>query len=269
MKEKIGFIGCGNMAQAMIGGLVESNLISNEMIIVSNPLDDQLDMVKKKYNVKTLKDNNKLVMDSDVVIIAVKPNVINEVLTQIKDGLDESKILISIAAGVSIKEIEEIVGFDRKIIRIMPNTPVLVGEGMSAICGNAFSNDKDLAIAEEIFSSFGKIQFIEEKLFDGVTAVSGSSPALIYILIEAMADAAVMSGLHRDKAYILASQAVLGSAKMVLETECHPGKLKDNVCSPAGTTIEMVAKLEEKGFRNSVISALNAAAEKSCLMTKK
>ncbi|MBM6838398.1 pyrroline-5-carboxylate reductase, partial [Clostridium saudiense] len=190
------------------------------------------------------------------------------VINEIKNSVKEDVIIVTIAAGKSIESTEKSFGKELKVIRTMPNTPALVGEGMTAVCPNKLITDEDLAEVSKLLSSFSKIEVVSESLIDAVTSVSGSSPAYVYMFIEAMADAAVLQGMPRDKAYKFAAQTVLGSAKMVLETGIHPGALKDMVCSPGGTTIEAVAELEGKGFRSAIISAMNKCYKKSQEMSK-
>lgn len=265
---KIGFIGCGNMATAMIGGILNFNLVKSSDIIASAKTQKSLDTIKEKFNINTTLSSKTVCENSDIIIIAVKPNIFDEVLREVLESISNNKIIVSVVAGKTIKNIESIVGSDKKIIRSMPNTPSLVNEGMSALCKNSNVNYEELNKVLDIFNSFGKTEIVDEKLIDVVIGASGSSPAYIYILIEAMADCAVKYGMSRDMAYKFISQSVLGSAKMVLETNIHPAKLKDNVCSPGGTTIEAVSKLEETGFRNSIISAMSVAIEKSMSMNK-
>lgn len=263
MNKIIGFIGAGNMGQAIIGGIVNSKLVNPQNIIVADINEDSLVNLKEKYSVKVTTDNIEVVKTADIIILAIKPNLFNLVISEIKDRIRENMVIVSIAAGKTIKNIEEEFNRDIRLIRVMPNTPALVREGMSAICVNKNVSDNDLNNVVEIFESLGEAEVIDEKLMDSVIAVSGSSPAYIYILIEAMADAAVMEGMPRKQAYKFAAQTVLGSAKMVLDTNIHPGELKDMVCSPGGTTIEAVAVLENKGFRSSVIEAMRVCAKKS------
>lgn len=267
---KIGFIGCGNMAQAMIGGIVSSEFVSPSYVFVSNPMMEQLETVRNTYGVAVTRDNKAVAEWADFLILAVKPNMIQSILMEIRGFIEPQRTtLISIAAGVSLGQLMDLLNkLDVKVIRAMPNTPALAGEGMTALVGNQNVTGEVLDQAAALFRSFGKTILLDESLFHGVTAVSGSSPALIYVLIEAMADAAVKQGILREDAYLLAAQSVLGSAKMVLETNLHPGTLKDRVCSPGGTTIEMVETLEQTGFRSSVMAAVSAAAEKSKLMSK-
>ena len=260
---KIGFIGNGNMGTAIIGGVIKNGLAAPSDIIVSDINEAGLKASGEKYGINITTNNKVAVEASDILFLAIKPNVIYNVIDVIKDSIDESKLVVSIAAGQSIAKLEEAFGKPVKLVRVMPNTPALVGEAMSGIAVNANVSDDEKKTVLNIFDSLGKGELIEEYMMDAVTAVSGSSPAYVFMLIEAMADAAVQGGLPRAKAYTFAAQAVLGSAKMVLETGKHPGELKDMVCSPAGTTIDAVAVLEEEGFRSSVIKAMKACTDKS------
>ncbi|MBU3204124.1 pyrroline-5-carboxylate reductase [Clostridium algidicarnis] len=267
MKKTIGFIGCGNMGLAMVGGIIKSNIVSSDSIIVGDLNEKSLKAAKEKYNINTTTDNNEVAKISDILILSVKPNLYKVIINQIKDVVKEEVIIVTIAAGKDIKGTEETFGRRLKVIRVMPNTPALVGEGMSAICPNDIVTKEELEYMVTIFESFGKAEIVGEKLMDVVTAVSGSAPAYVYMFIEAMADAAVLDGMPRNQAYKFAAQAVYGSAKMVLETGMHPGALKDMVCSPGGTTIEAVATLEEKGLRTAVISAMRNCTKKSIEMS--
>ena len=202
-------------------------------------------------------------MISDIIILAVMPQFYEEVLSEIKGAIWENKILVSIAPGKTLEWLEQQVGKPTKIIRAMPNTPALVKAGMMGICGNDKVDKDELDYVCKLFQSFSKTEVVSEHLMDTVTAVSGSSPAYVFMFIEAMADAAVEGGMPRKQAYTFAAQAVLGSAKMVLETGMHPGELKDMVCSPAGTTIQAVRVLEEHGMRAAVMDAMKACIDKS------
>ena len=260
---KIGFIGGGNMGGAIIGGIVKSKVEVPNHIGVYDVNTDAVNKLKEQYGIQQIILNQAAVNSADVLFLCVKPNVLYDVIDQIKGDISENTLIISIAAGQTISAIENAFGKKIKLIRAMPNTPALVGEGMSALSPNENVTESELATAIELFSGFGKAEVVPEKLMDVVTAVSGSSPAYVFMLIEAMADAAVMGGMPRQQAYTFASQAVLGSAKMVLETGKHPAELKDMVCSPAGTTIEAVAVLEDMGLRAAVIEAMRACTEKS------
>lgn len=268
MNKNIGFIGCGNMAKAMIGGIVKSKLVNSNMITVSDLNQNALDNVKNEFLVNTTIDSKEVVKNSDIIVVAVKPNVYDAVLDSVKEFIDDKKIIVTIAAGKDIKSVENVIGLDKKIVRTMPNTPALVNEGMSCLCKNKNISDEELDIVKSIFDSFGKSEIVPEYLVDSVIGVSGSAPAYVFMFIEAMADAAVLLGMPRNQAYKFAAQAVMGSAKMVLETDKHPGELKDMVCSPGGTTIEAVKTLEEEGFRASVIKAIQSCVEKSIKMSK-
>lgn len=263
MNKRIGFIGCGNMGKAMLGSLVKSKDINNEDIMVSTKSNTSAQNIIKEFNVKATTINSEVAKNSDIIFLAVKPFFFKEVIEEIKDVVKEDVIIISIAAGVTIEQIEEWFGKKIKLVRTMPNTPALVGEGMSAICPNNNVSEEELNYIGKLYNLFGKYEVIAEKDFHAFIALCGSSPAYVFMFIEAMADEAVAGGMPRALAYEFAAQAVLGSAKMVLETGKHPGELKDMVCSPAGTTIQAVKVLEKTGFRASVMDAVEACIEKS------
>ena len=263
MSKKVGFIGCGNMGSSMVGGLIKSGFLKAEDIIVSTKTETSAKKLSDEFNVATTVDSKVVAKESETIILAIKPNMYKSIVEEIKSELTRDKLIITIAAGITIANMEEWLGDDSKIIRTMPNTPALVGEAMSAVCPNENVSEEELKYCINIFESFGQCEVLEEKYFDGFIAVAGSSPAYIFMLIEAMADGAVKLGIPRAKAYKMAAQSVLGSAKMVLETGKHPGELKDMVCSPGGTTIDAVVELEKLGFRNSVIQAMDKCAEKS------
>jgi pyrroline-5-carboxylate reductase len=268
MNKKIGFIGCGKMAQAMIGGLIDSNVIEKHQIYVSARSNETLVKVKDLYNVQTLNSNIDLAKQVDYLFLAVKPDLYPTIIEEIKEVVSSNTVIITIAAGITLEGVEKSFGKEVKIVRTMPNTPSLVREGMSALCHNQVVTNEELSEVMEIFNSFGKCELVNEKLMDAIPAVSGSSPAYVYLMIEALADGAVLQGIKRDQAYKLAAQAVLGAAKMVLETELHPGELKDQVCTPGGATIEAIAELEKQGFRSSIISAMERCTEKSVSLGK-
>lgn len=275
MAKKIGFIGCGNMGSSILSGILEAGLYAREDVLVSCRSESSKDKITEEFGVNIV-SNSEVARSSDVIFLAVKPNVFEEVIPEISKALPENKtpLIISIAAGMTIAKIEKmfaeahLFGREIKLIRSMPNTPALVGEAMSALCVNSNVTSEDRELALKIFESFGQAEFVDEKLMDAVIGVSGSSPAYIYMLIEAMADGAVLAGMPRSQAYKFAAQSVLGSAKMVLETDAHPGELKDSVCSPGGTTIEGVATLEKLGFRDAIIAAEKACIDKSIKMSK-
>lgn len=260
---KLGFIGAGNMGGAIIGGVVSSGFVSADDITVADRDTKKLNDLRDRFGVNISMDNLECT-DSDVVFLCVKPNVIEYVIDELTATVKNDTVFVSIAAGQTLDKLAGM--FDNpqaKIVRVMPNTPALVGEGMSAVCANENVTEEEMQTVLDIFNCLGKAQSVSENIMDAVTAVSGSSPAYVFMFIEAMADAAVRGGMSRDMAYTFAAQAVLGSAKMVLETKKHPAELKDMVCSPGGTTIDAVAVLEEEGMRNAVMKAMQACINKS------
>ncbi len=263
MSKEIGFIGCGNMASAMIGGIIKSNIFKAGEIIASDSSETAVQNAAKKLLIETTNDNKIVARQSKVLVLAVKPVYYSAVIEEIASVVTEEQIIITIAPGQTIASIEERFGRQVKVVRTMPNTPALVCEGITGVCANAHVSRDELDYVCKILSGFGKAEVVTENLMDVVVSVSGSSPAYVFMFIEAMADAAVADGMPRDKAYKFAAQAVMGSAKMVLETGKHPGELKDMVCSPGGTTIEAVRVLEDKGFRSSVIEAMKACTKKA------
>lgn len=263
MDKLIGFIGSGNMGSAMIKGITRSGLVPAEKIIASDPLEENCKKLREQYLIRTTSDNLEVARIADILFLAVKPNIYSKIINEIKKEIKETCIVISIAAGQKIEALEGLFEKNIKLVRAMPNTPSLIGEGMSALCSNNHISKEELDQVEEVFSSFGRVEIVSEYMMDAVTAVSGSSPAYVFMMIEAMADAAVLGGLPRNQAYTFAAAAVYGSAKMLLETGIHPGQLKDMVCSPGGTTIEAVAELEKKGFKGSIISAMEVCMDKS------
>ena len=266
---KFGFIGCGNMGSAMLRGICRSNLTAPENILVSDKNHNMLSALSEELGIGAAKDNIEAARFADYLFLAVKPNIIPDVIKEIKSSVKDSEVIVSIAAGVSISRIEELFSKTIRLVRVMPNTPALVGEGMSALSLNSEVSDEESEVLKSVFSSFGKCEIVPESLMDAVVGVSGSSPAYVYMFIEAMADAAVLDGMPRQAAYKFAAQSVLGAAKMVLESGKHPGELKDAVCSPGGTTIKAVSVLEEKGLRSAVISAQTACSEVSRQMSHK
>jgi pyrroline-5-carboxylate reductase len=263
MKKKIGFIGCGNMASAMIGGILSSGVLKPEEILASNHTAPKLEKAKEQFKIEVTQDNHTVAAESEVLVLSVKPQFYNEVIEEISDDVPDASVVVTLAPGRTLEKLQNMFGRDLKLIRSMPNTPALVREGMTALCPGKLVTEEELNGVRRLFDAFGKTEIVSEAMMDAVVAVSGSSPAYVFLLIEAMADAAVMGGIPREKAYTFAAQSVLGSAKMVLETGKHPGELKDMVCSPAGTTIEAVAALERAGFRGTVIEAMRACIEKS------
>ena len=258
---KLGFIGGGNMAGAIAQGVVASGVCKASDVLVCDINEGML----KKYTggIKTSTDNRDALL-CDYIVLAVKPFILAKVLEEIVKENINDKVFVSIAAGISVKEIKSILGDSAKVVRVMPNTPAQVGEGMTVIAKpDGCITPDEMTDVVKIFDAVGKTEIMEETMINVVTGVSGSSPAYVYMMIEAIADAGVIGGIPRDVAYKLAAQSVLGSAKMVLDTGKHPAELKDMVCSPKGTTIEAVAELEKRGFRSAIIEAIKKCNEKA------
>lgn len=260
---KIGFIGCGNMASAMIGGILKNQVVSQKDIMASARTEATRRKAEETFQIAVTEDNCQVASFADILILAVKPFYYQEIIAEIKDSVRQGTVVVSITPGKTLAWLEEQFGRPMRLVRTMPNTPALVGEGMSCVCPGCRVSQEDVENVCRVFDGFGKTELVTEELIDTVVGVSGSSPAYVFMFIEAMADAAVAEGMSRPQAYRFAAQAVLGSAKMVLETGSHPGQLKDMVCSPRGTTIEAVGVLEEKGFRSAVIEAVRACIRKS------
>ncbi len=256
MGKKIGFIGTGNMGSSILKGVIRSGTAQPEDIYIFDADSKKAALLADETGVNAAVSNSELVRLSDFIVLAVKPAYIGQVMEDIKESFSNDKVLVSIAVGVSSDTLRSYLKKDSKIVRTMPNLPLMVGEGMTLICfGDNISNE-DRIFVKRLFEGSGRAEELEERLMSQVTALTGSSPAYVFVMIEAMADAAVQQGIPRKLAYTLASQAVLGSAKMVLDTGLHPAELKDQVCSPAGTTIEAVKALEKNGFRYSIIDAM-------------
>ncbi len=263
---KLGFIGTGNMASAIMGGVIKNNIFAANEIIGSDLFAPGREKVQKQFGIHVTESNVHVAEHAEVIILSVKPQFYADVIAEIKDFIKDDQIVITIAPGKTLAWLEEEFGKPVKIVRTMPNTPAMVGAGMTAAVANPYMTAAEITHVKNILSSFGEVEFVPERLMDVVVSVSGSSPAYVYMMIEAMADAAVSGGMPRPQAYQFAAQAVLGSAKMVLETGMHPGALKDMVCSPAGTTTEAVRTLEALGFRSSIIEAMKVCEEKSKTM---
>jgi len=261
--KQVGILGTGNMGEALIHGLLYGHLCRPEQIFCSDVRVERLKIIREKYGVKSTSHNTEVVKQSEIIILSVKPQIMKQVVEEIAKYLDLSKLIISIAAGVPLDAIEACARKDLKLIRVMPNICVSVREGVSAIASGKHATKDDLMTAKTILDSVGKSLFIEESLLDAVTGLSGSGPAYIFLIIDALADAGVKVGLSRDDAIILASQTVLGAAKMLIETGEHPGKLKDMVTSPGGTAIAGLHTLEEGGLRTTLINAVEVATQRS------
>ncbi len=265
----LGIIGCGNMGQAMLSGILKNKLYAPSDVIVSHLDEEALKDIHDRLGVNTTRDNREVAEKSDVLLISLKPYQYADVIPDISDAVDENKLVISIAAGQTIDSVMEHFGKAIHLVRTMPNTPALVGAGATGMCFSDMVTEEEKKKAVEIFESFGIVSIVPESLIDTVIGVSGSSPAYVFMIIEAMADAAVADGMARADAYRMAAQSVYGSAKMVLETGKHPGELKDMVCSPGGTTIEAVRVLEECGLRSAIIEGQMACVQKAKEMSGK
>jgi pyrroline-5-carboxylate reductase len=262
--KKIGFIGSGNMGEALINGLIVSGSSAPDQIICSDIREDQLERLHATYGIQTTTDNNEVVRQADIIIYAIKPQLMAQVLVETAKHLDMNKLIISIAAGVPMVAIENALKKDLRLIRVMPNVAVAVNEGAAAIAAGKHAKPEDIQLAMDIFNSVGKCVFLKEnELLDAITGLSGSGPAYIFMIVEALSDAGVKMGLSRHDAQFLASQTVLGSAKLLLETGTHPGQLKDSVTSPGGTAIAGLHTLEKGGLRTTMINAVEAATLRS------
>jgi pyrroline-5-carboxylate reductase len=262
--KKIGFIGSGNMGEALINGLIVSGSSAPDHIICSDIRKEQLERLHATYGIQTTTDNCELAQEADIIIYAIKPQIMAQVLMETADHLNLEKLIISIAAGVPMVAIENSLKKDLRLIRVMPNVAVAVNEGAAAIAAGKHARPEDIQLAMDIFNSVGKCVFLKEnELLDAITGLSGSGPAYIFMIVEALADAGVKMGLSRHDAQFLASQTVLGSAKLLLETGTHPGQLKDSVTSPGGTAIAGLHTLEKGGLRTTLINAVEAATLRS------
>lgn len=262
MSNKIGFIGAGNMAQALIAGVLRGGTAA-DLVRVADPVAAQRETVKASYGVSHMNDALALVEWADVLVLAVKPQVAPAVLQSVAGALTSNKLLISVCAGVTLAKLATHGGSAARYVRAMPNTPALVGESATAIAVGSTATEADVGFATQLFSRVGYCTNVAESYLDAVTGLSGSGPAFVMLVIEAMADGGVRAGLPRNIALDLATQTVLGAAKLVRETKSHPGVLKDQVTSPAGTTIEGVATLERGAFRGLLIDAVTAAAKRA------
>jgi pyrroline-5-carboxylate reductase len=266
--KKIGFIGTGKMGEALIKGMLHARLVTPDNIYASDSDIVKLKSLEKVYKINTCSDNCNCVLNSDIILIAVKPQIVQKVLEEIKGSIKE-QVIISIAAGVPIETYEKALPKGAKIVRVMPNIAATVLEAASAVCSGSAVTTEDEAVAIGIFNSIGKTVILPEHLLDAVTGLSGSGPAYIFLIIEALADGGVFEGLDRKTAKTMAAQTVLGAAKMVLEDRVHTGELRDMVTSPGGTTIRGIRVLENRGVRIAMMDAVIEACERSKELGKK
>ncbi|MEG0290369.1 MAG: pyrroline-5-carboxylate reductase [Erysipelotrichaceae bacterium] len=267
MNNIIGFIGCGNMGKAIAQGMLSAGIVEGKQVMICDHHPENLASMQARYHVE-LKEQAEVARASDILILAVKPHRYASVIDEIRDLVKKDVVIVDIAAGQSIANVQRLFKSDMKVARAMPNTPAQVQAGMSALCFSENVEQAQRSFIYDLFTSFGRCEIIDEKIINSASSASGASPAFVYMFIEAMADGAVRLGMKRSTAYIFCAQAVLGAAKMVLESGEHPGALKDAVCSPGGSTIEGVAVLEERGMRSAVMDALLACEEKSKKMAE-
>jgi pyrroline-5-carboxylate reductase len=260
--QSVSFVGGGRMAEALISGVLSSRGYRTDQIHVADPDTARLDHLKRRYGIQIGLTNHEAVVSGDIVVLAVKPQVMAEALKEIRDVLAK-RLVISVVAGMQIQRIIEACGPQSRVIRAMPNTPAMVGAGMTALAIGPGVGENEVACARQIFESVGRVVPLDERFMDAVTGLSGSGPAYVFLMIEAMADGGVKMGLPRETASLLAAQTVLGAARMVLETGQHPARLKDEVASPGGTTIAGLHRLEQGGLRGVLIDAIEAATKRS------
>lgn len=260
---KLGFLGAGKMASALAKGFVHSGLSTAESIIASDPYESARAAIAKDAGIRTTTSNLDVLEAADVIILAVKPDQVNDVLAELRPNFTPKHLLVSIAAGVTLARMEAALPASARVVRVMPNTPALVGASASAFATGKAATAEDAQLVQRLLSSVGVAYAVKESLLDAVTGLSGSGPAYVFLMIEALSDGGVAAGLPRDIATKLAAQTLLGSAKLLLETGQHPGALKDMVTSPGGTTIDGLHELEKGGLRAALINAVRAAAEKS------
>jgi pyrroline-5-carboxylate reductase len=263
LDKKIAFLGGGNMAEALMKGLIAAGTAKPDQILVTDISSERLEHLRKNYGIIIQKSNIEAAREAGIILLSVKPQVIEKVLGEIAPAIDGKKLVISIAAGIVIAKIEKVLKDGSRVVRVMPNTPALVLAGAAALAGGKNATADDLALAQSIFNSVGRSVVVDEKLMDAVTGLSGSGPAYVFMIIDALSDAGVKAGLPRQLALELAAQTVYGAAKMVLETKEHPGKLRDMVTSPGGTTIEGLHALEKGKLRATIINAVEAATARS------
>ena len=255
---KLGFIGCGNMAQAMIKGIVSKEILKPEDVFASDAYKPGLELANAMYGITAAQSNTEVVENADIIVLAVKPYLYEELAAEIKPLLKPEQIVVTIAPGKTLSWMAQQLGENVKVVRSMPNTPSMVGEGMTGVCHNKLVTKEEIDEVCRIMRGFGRVEIVPEYLMDVVVAVSSSSPAYVFMFIEAMSDSASADGMTRDQAYQFAAQAVYGSAKMILETHKHPGQLKDMVCQPGGTTLEAIRVLEGHKLRSSIFEAMKA-----------
>lgn len=261
-KGKIGFIGGGNMAEAILRGILVAD-VSPEEVLVAEPLDARRDFLSATYGIAVTADNNQVVAGSDIIILAIKPQMAAEVVGAFANQFTADKLLISILAGTSTAKLEALLNVAAKVVRVMPNTPALIGCGAAALCSGQYAGDAELETARKIFAAVGSVVTVKETQMDAVTAVSGSGPAYVFTVIEALVAGGVAEGLDRETALALAVRTVEGAARLVAESGEEPAELRRKVCSPGGTTLAAIEKLDAGGFGDLLVAAVRRAAERS------
>ncbi|HVU03765.1 MAG TPA: pyrroline-5-carboxylate reductase [Polyangiaceae bacterium] len=269
MDTKIGFLGAGNMAGALLSGLLSANVVAAANLCASDPRKERLAELSSKYGIRTTSDNAELVQSSNVVVLSVKPQVLPQVLTESGGKMGASHLVVSIAAGVTLAALEDKLGPGARVVRAMPNTPALAGAGATALAGGSNASSADLELARRLFDAVGRTLVLSESHLDAVTGLSGSGPGYVMLVIEALSDGGVKAGLPRDVAQLLAAQTVFGAAKLLLESGEHPAKLREMVTSPGGTTIAGLSALEAHGVRGAFIDAVEKATSRATELGKK
>lgn len=261
--KRIGFLGAGQMASALAKGFLDSGIVTPENLIASDPFEPARQKFAELTGAKTTDDNQQLISSSEVLFLAVKPQVISDVLKPLKPLITPDHLIVSIAAGITLNTYQELLGKETRLIRVMPNTPCQVGAGACGFALGGNATNEDAALTEKLLSTVGLALQVPEHMLDAVTGLSGSGPAYVFEMIEALSDGGVLMGLPRNTATQLAAQTLLGAAKMVLETGLHPGQLKDAVTSPGGTTITGLHTLEQGQLRATLINAVKSATQRS------
>ncbi len=262
-QKRIGVVGLGKMGGILVRAILDQGLVSPDQIRATDRHDRRIESLEREFGIPVSEDNRALAEWADLIVLSVKPGTVLEVAKEIAPQLNQEKLLVSVAASVSTEMIEKTLESEVPVIRAMPNTPCMVGAGMTAVCQGRFADEAQLALVSEIFAAVGKSVILDEKHFDAVTGLSASGPAFIYIILESLAEAGVKVGLPRDVATLLAAQTTLGASKVVLETKSHPALLKDAVTTPAGCTIDGILELEEGKLRVTLIKAVVKATQRS------
>lgn len=263
LEKNVAFLGAGNMAGALIRGLLAAGVLAPEQVLCTDVRKPRLEELRAKYGVRVVASNEEACRQADVVVLSTKPQVFDRLLPEVRNGVRPDALVVSIAAGIPISAIESHLPAHTRVVRTMPNTPAIVDAGATAIAAGTHATEEDVKLACALFDSVGVTVVLDEYLIDAVTGLSGSGPAYIFLIIEALSDAGVKVGLHRDSAQLLAAQTVLGSAKLLLETGEHPGRLKDMVTSPGGTAIAGLHTLEQGGLRTTLINAVETATARA------